>query len=107
MHYAENFQCTNKDDYVYFRFDGRLEIESEFDTLLLGSLDENGKISKSKRYGQGFLEEYTDLFMGYPNDGRYENYKPIEIFAVSITILFPTLSHSTTVTCFQSLYFHF
>ena len=107
MHYAEKFQCPNTDDYVYFRFDGRLEIEFEFDTLLLGSLDENGKISKSKRYGQGFLAEYIDPFMGYPNDGRYEYYKPTKIFAVSITILFPTLSHSTTVTCFQSSYSHF
>ena len=94
MHYAEKFQCPNKDDYVYFRFDGRLEIEFEFDSLLLGSLDENGKISKSKRYGQGFLAEYIDPFMGYPNDGRYEN------FSLSISFLFSILSR-----CFQAFFF--
>ena len=44
-------------------------MQSEFDTLLLGTL-ENGKVSKSKRYGQGFLN-YDDGFMGMYNDGRY------------------------------------
>ena len=66
--FAEKFQCPNEDDHVYFRIDGRLELQVEFDTLLLGSL-ENGKVSKSKRYGQGFLA-YKDGFMGIMNDGR-------------------------------------
>ena len=65
---AEKFQCPNEEDHVYFRVDGRLELQVEFDTLLLGSL-ENGKVSKSKRYGQGFLA-YEDAFMGLMNDGR-------------------------------------
>ena len=43
-------------------------MQNEFDTLLLGSL-ENGKVSKSKRYGQGFLD-VDDGFMGVLNDGR-------------------------------------
>ena len=68
--FAEKFQCPNEEDHVYFRFDGRLEIQSEFDTLLLGSL-ENRKVSKPKRYGQGFLN-FDDGFMGIPNDGRYD-----------------------------------
>lgn len=66
--FAEKFQCQNEEDHVYFRFDGRLEMQNEFDTLLLGSL-ENGKVSKSKRYGQGFLD-FDDGFMGVLNDGR-------------------------------------
>lgn len=68
--FAEKFQCPNEEDHVYFRFDGRLEMQTEFDTLLLGSL-EDGKVAKSKRYGQGFLN-YDDGFMGIPNDGRYD-----------------------------------
>ena len=67
MHFAEKFQCPNEDDYVYFRID-KLEIQHEFDTLLLGSL-ENGKVSKPKRYGQGLLA-FEDGFMGMINDGR-------------------------------------
>ena len=67
-HFAEKFQCPNEEDYVYFRID-KLEIQHEFDTLLIGTLDQNGRVSKSKRYGQGFLELY-DGFMGLPNDGR-------------------------------------
>ena len=67
MFVAEKFQCPNKEDYVYFRFGEKLELQHEFDTLLVGSL-ENGKILNSKRYGQGFLE-YGDHFMGYLNDG--------------------------------------
>ena len=67
--FAEKFQCPNKEDYVYFRFGDKLELQHEFDTLLVGSL-ENGKILKSKRYGQGFLE-YGDDFMGLPNDQTY------------------------------------
>ena len=43
-------------------------MQNEFDTLLLGSL-ENGKVLKSKRYGQGFLDS-DDGFMGVLNDGR-------------------------------------
>ena len=68
MFVAEKFQCPNKEDYVYFRFGEKLELQHEFDTLLVGSL-ENGKILNSKRYGQGFLE-YGDHFMGYLNDGN-------------------------------------
>ena len=67
MHFAEKFQCPNEDDIVYFRID-KLQLQHEFDTLLIGSL-ENGKVSRSKRYGQGHLE-FNDGFMGYPNDGR-------------------------------------
>ena len=69
MFAAEKFQCPNKEDYVYFRFGEKLELQHEFDTLLIGSL-ENGKILNSKRYGQGFLG-YGDHFMGLFNDGRY------------------------------------
>ena len=70
MFAAEKFQCPNKEDYVYFRFGEKLELQNEFDTLLIGSL-ENGKVLNSKRYGQGFLE-YGDGFMGITNDKRYE-----------------------------------
>ena len=69
MFFAEKFQCPNKEDHVYFRFGEKLELQHEFDTLLVGSL-ENGRILKSKRYGQGFLE-YGDDFMGLPNDQTY------------------------------------
>ena len=65
MFFAEKFQCPNKEDHVYFRFGEKLELQHEFDTLLVGSL-ENGKILKSKRYGQGFLE-YGDDFKGETN----------------------------------------
>ena len=70
MFAAEKFQCPNKEDYVYFRFGEKLELQHEFDTLLIGSL-ENGKILNSKRYGQGFFG-YGDHFMGqFLNDERY------------------------------------
>ena len=71
MFAAEKFRCPNKEDYVYFRFGGKLELQNEFDTLLIGSL-ENGKILNSKRYGQGFLG-YGDHFgpMDFLNDGKY------------------------------------
>ena len=68
MHFAEKFECPNKKDYVFFQLDERLKLQNEHDTLLLGSL-KNEKISKSKRYGQGFLEE-DDGYMGYLNNGR-------------------------------------
>ena len=76
MHFAEKFECPNKEDHVFFQLDERLKLETEFDTLLLGSL-KNDKIFKSKRYGQGFLE-YGDGFKDstgfldnkYLNDGR-------------------------------------
>ena len=74
MFYAEKFQCPNKDDYVYFQLGEKLELQHEFDTLLIGSL-ENGKILNSKRYGQGFLE-YGDGFMGFTNDKRYMLFLP-------------------------------
>ena len=61
MHFAEKFQCPNDEDYVYFQI-SELQLQSEYDTLLVGSL-ENDRLSKSKRYGQGFIEK---------NDG-YEN----------------------------------
>ena len=67
MHLAEKFQCPNEDDYVYFQISD-LQIQNEFDTLLVGSL-ENGRISKPKRYGQGFIEEF-DGYMWMLNDGR-------------------------------------
>ena len=71
MFVAEKFECPNKEDYVYFRFGEKFELQHEFDTLLIGSL-ENGKILNSKRYGQGFLEN-GDYFgpMGLFNDGKY------------------------------------
>ena len=69
MFVAEKFQCPNKEDYVYFRFGEKLELQNEFDTLLVGSL-ENGKILNPKRYGQGFFG-YGDHFMGqFLNDER-------------------------------------
>ena len=68
MHFAEKFQCPNDDDYVYFQIVGEMELQHEFDTLLLGSL-QNGRVSKSKRYGQGFIEKY-DGYMGMHNNGQ-------------------------------------
>ena len=53
---------------MYFRINEKLELEQEFDTLVVGSLSENGTISKVKRYGQGYIEE-NDSFMGMINNG--------------------------------------
>ena len=76
MHFAEKFECPNKEDYVYFQLDKKLELQNEMDTLLLGSLKDD-RIFKSKKYGQGFLAKddgFKDstgfLNNTYLNDGR-------------------------------------
>ena len=67
MHFAEKFQCPNDGDYVYFQITD-LQLQNEFDTLLVGSL-ENGRVTKPKRYGQGFIEQ-NDGYMGIWNSGQ-------------------------------------
>ena len=66
--HAQTFECSNDDEYVYFRFNKKLEVENEFDTIIVGS-SKNGKIVESKRYGQGFLEE-NDFYKNNINNGR-------------------------------------
>ena len=74
--HAETFACPNAGEFVYFRLGKKLEIQFELDTLLVGAL-KNGRIVQSKRYGQGFLEEYDYYPPLGMNDGS--NYTIIEL----------------------------